>query len=79
LSLSLSSVYTLSGGSPGGIRSWATRQSDAPAVPEPDGRVTANSVEPQNGRPSFHWIKNPFRDFNSSPEVIRLAVLLHIT
>ncbi len=44
----------------------------------PRGVVRANWLEPGRGVPQPPAMRNPFRYFNSSPEVIRLAVMMYI-
>ena len=44
----------------------------------PTGSVRANQVEAGGGVPWFAAMQNPFRYFNSSPEIIRLAVMMYI-
>ena len=42
------------------------------------GVVRANRLEPSGEVPWRLRMQNPFRYFNSSPEVIRLAVMMYI-
>ena len=42
------------------------------------GIVRLNRLEPGRELPWFPAMRNPFRYFNSSPEVIRLAVMMYI-
>ncbi len=42
------------------------------------GSVRVNWLEPGRGVPYPPAMRNPFRYFNSSPEVIRLAVMTYI-
>lgn len=44
----------------------------------PRGTVKANGVDTEKDVPQIRRIKNPFRFFNSSPEVIRVTVMMYI-
>ena len=43
-----------------------------------DGSVTGNQLEPGRCTPQSPWMRNPFEYFKTSPEVIRLAVMMYI-
>jgi hypothetical protein len=43
-----------------------------------EGVVRANRLEPGRGVPQPPAMRNPFRYFNSSPEVIHLAVVMYM-
>ena len=42
------------------------------------GVVRQKWIDVQMGHPSFRRMRNLFRYFNSSPEVIRLAVMMYV-
>ena len=57
--------------------SLSVRQSSS-TIRECGGSVRANWLEQSGVGPQRRWIRNPFRYFNNSPEVIRPTVMMYV-